>query len=118
MEKKYPFYIKSTVVLLGITLAVYALTALRDIVVPLAFALMLAILLNPIVNRLQRMKVSRGLAITISLIISVIVIGSIVFFLYSQVLNFGDELPGLKKTLHGTVWPTPTFGTKRYGHGR
>ena len=97
MENKYPFYIKSAFVLLGLTLTVYALAAMREILIPLAFALMLAILLNPMVNRLEKMKVNRVLAISISLFLAIAVIAGIVFFLYSQIINFADELPALKK---------------------
>jgi predicted PurR-regulated permease PerM len=50
MLKKYPFYFKSTVILFGLVLLVYALFALKDIFVPLVFALLLALLLNPLQN--------------------------------------------------------------------
>jgi len=96
-NRKYPFYIKSVFVLLGLTLLVFALSGLREIMVPLAFALMLAILLNPMVNRLENKKLNRVLAISISLFLAFAIIAGIVFFLYSQVLNFGDEWPALKK---------------------
>lgn len=97
MEKKYPFYVKSALVLLGLTLTVYAMATLREIMIPLAFALMLAILLNPMVSRLEKMKVNRVLAISISLFVAITIIAGIVFFLYSQIISFGDELPVLKK---------------------
>ena len=96
MLKKYPFYIKSTVVLFGLTLLVYALFTLQDILVPLAFALLLAILLNPLVNWLKRKGLKPGLAITIALVIAIIGISAIVYFLTTQLARFGEELPTLK----------------------
>ena len=95
-ERKYPFYLKSTVLLLGLTLFVFVLFSLREIMVPLAFSLLLAILLNPLVTRLERWKVPRVLAISISLFLAAIVILGIGYFLVSQLANFTDELPTLK----------------------
>jgi predicted PurR-regulated permease PerM len=51
MEKKYPFFLRSTVSLFGIMLFVFMLYILRGIMVPIAFSLMIAILLNPLVNK-------------------------------------------------------------------
>ena len=46
MLKEYPFYIKVPVILLGLVISVFILSVLRDILVPLAFAALIAILLN------------------------------------------------------------------------
>jgi predicted PurR-regulated permease PerM len=97
MLKKYPFYLKSTVILFGLILFVYALSNLRGILVPPAFALMLAILLNPLTNRLQQWKIPKIWAIIISLLLAVIIIAGIAYFLSSQIAGFSDQLPELKK---------------------
>ena len=44
--KQYPFYLKSTVILFGLMLLVFALFTLKGILAPIAFALIIAILLN------------------------------------------------------------------------
>ena len=97
MLKEYPFFVKNTIVLFGLTLLVYALYNMREIVVPLAFALLLAILLNPLTNWFKRKKVKHGVAIAFSLIIAIIIISSIIFFLSMQIARFAEELPTLKK---------------------
>lgn len=97
MLKKYPFYIKSTVVLFGLTLLVYALINLRDILVPISFALMLAILLNPVVNWLEQKKIPKIWSITIALVLSIMLIVGIAYFITSQMANFSDQLPVIKK---------------------
>lgn len=94
--KQHPFYFKATVVLFGIILLCYALFNLKGILAPIAFSLIIAILLNPLVNKLQRKGVKRILAITISIIISIIIIGGLLFFITTQIMNFGDNLPELK----------------------
>ena len=96
MLKKYPFYFKSTVVLFGLILLVYALGILKDIFVPLVFALLLALLLNPLQNWFQRKRIPHIWAIILCLLIAFAVIIAIIYFLSSQIMNFGDQLPLLK----------------------
>lgn len=95
-EKEYPFFIKSTVVLFGIILLTYALLNLRDILVPIAFSVIIAILLNPLVNKFKRHKVSHVFSIIIAMLIAIIVFAAILYFLSSQIVGFGDNLPLLK----------------------
>jgi len=97
MPKKYPFYLRSTVILFGLVLFSYALLNLKGILVPLAFALMLAILLNPLVNRLQKWKLRRTWAILLGLLLAIVVIGGIAYFLSTQIASFSDQLPMFKK---------------------
>lgn len=97
MMKKYPFYLKSTAILLGLVLFSYILYDLRDILVPLSFALFLAILLNPLVTLLERWKIPKTLSIIISLLAAILAILGIAYFLSMQVASFSDQLPILKK---------------------
>lgn len=96
MIKKYPFYIKSTIILLGLILLVYILFNLREILVPLSFALMLAILLNPVTVFLQKIKFPRMLAIAVALLIAIVIIAGVFYFLFSEISNLSTELPAFK----------------------
>ena len=98
--KQYPFYLKSTVILFGVVLFIYALSALQGILIPLAFAMILAILLNPVFVRFQRLKLPRIVAILLTLLFAFLVFGGIMYFLSSQVARFGDTLPLLKERFH------------------
>ena len=95
--KQYPFYLKATVILFGIILLVYVLFNLQDIMIPLAFAMIFAILLNPVYTWFQRHKVPKILSIVIPLLLSFIVFGAIMYFLSSQIARFSDTLPLLKQ---------------------
>ncbi len=97
MQRKYPFYLKATVILFGITLLVYALINLREILTPICFALLLAILLNRLVLIFERLKVSRIASILFSLLIAYGFILGMGYFLSSQISGFGEDLPLLKK---------------------
>ncbi len=113
--KQYPFYLKTTVILFGIILFVYILINLSDILIPFSFALIIAILLNPLVNRFRKMGLKNVLAITIAMLIALILVSSIVYFLYSQMLGFGESLPLLKQKFALLLsqlqsWVQHTFG--------
>ena len=97
MQHKYPFYLKSTIVLFGLILFVYTIFVLREILIPIAFSLMLAILLNPLSNWFSSKKVPKVISIFLSLFIAFIVIAAIAYFLSSQVASFSDQWPLLKK---------------------
>src|SRR5881398_1073830 len=72
MQRNYPFYLKSIIILFGLILFVYAISILREILIPISFSLMLAILLNPLTNWFSKKKVPRGLSIALSMFIAII----------------------------------------------
>jgi predicted PurR-regulated permease PerM len=113
--KDQPFYIQSTAVLFGLILLVYVLVQLADILVPLAFAAFLAILLNPLCNILQKRGVPRILSIAIALLVMIITVVTIFYFLSTQIIQFGDSLPMLKRKFADITeefknWVEGTFG--------
>jgi predicted PurR-regulated permease PerM len=115
--KDQPFYIQSTAVLFGLVLLVYVMIQLADILVPLAFAAFLAILLNPLVNRLQRYKVPKVLSIIIAMLVMIIGVATVFYFLSTQIVQFGDSLPMLQKKFESITvelknWIQTTFGVE------
>lgn len=97
MEKKYPFFFRSTVTLFGIILFVFVLHILRGIMVPLAFALMIAILLNPFVNILINKKVNKVVAISVSLVLVIVFVAAVMIFISSQIGKFTQNMPVLEQ---------------------
>jgi predicted PurR-regulated permease PerM len=96
MMKRYPFYMRSTVIMFGLVLLVYILFNLREILVPLAFALLLAILLNPLVLIFEKWGLSKIFAIAIAIILSMVVIAGLAYFLVVEVRGFSSDLPAFK----------------------
>ena len=94
--KQYPFYIKSTVIIFGIVLISYSLMSLKGIFVPIAFAVVISILLNSLVNKLRRRGVKRILAIVIALFIGIVTVSGLLYFISTQLMHFSDNLPALK----------------------
>jgi predicted PurR-regulated permease PerM len=97
MEKKYPFYFRSTVTLFGMVVFVYVLYILQSILIPLAFALMIAILLNPFVNKLQQKKIPKVPAIIIALLLTILFVAGVMVFISSQIMKFSDNMTILEQ---------------------
>ncbi|HEY1005959.1 MAG TPA: AI-2E family transporter [Sphingobacteriaceae bacterium] len=116
MERNdHPFYLKTTIVLFGLVLFVYTITSLQDILIPIVFAGVIGILLNPLVNRLQANRVPKLLSILLGMLIGFLVIAGVLYFLSSQIIRFGETLPLLQakftELLHDLqVWVTSSFG--------
>jgi len=114
MKREFPFYIKAPAILLGILITVFILSVLRDILVPLAFAALIAILLNPLSVRLEK-RVHKIVAITISMLIAVLAIAGIAYFLSSQIAHFFDNVDAMKQKFYELLtiiqkWLEQTFG--------
>lgn len=97
MIKKYPFYVKVTVIMFGLVLLVYILLNLREILVPLAFALVLAVLLNPLVIFLEKIRCPRVLAIAVSIIITMTFITALTYFLVMEIKDISSDWPLFKQ---------------------
>jgi predicted PurR-regulated permease PerM len=92
-----PFYIKASQVLLGIVAFFFIMDVGAEIIVPLIFATIIAILLNPLVTWLHGKKMHRIIAIIISLLVAIILLGGLVYFIVWQTSRFGESLPLLKQ---------------------
>lgn len=113
--KELPLYAKVTIILFGLVLVVYILRGLGDILTPLAFAAIIAILLNPLVNKLGTYKLGKIPSILIAMLAAVLVVTGVFYFLSSQILGFGENLPALKEkfsSLLGSlqIWLQQKFG--------
>jgi len=109
-----PTYSKIAQIILGILSLGFLLYIGKEILVPLLFATILAILLNPVVNFLTAKKLNRIIAIVLSLIITMLVVVGLLYFLGSQMALLSDSFPLFKQKFillfHNTTqWISATF---------
>lgn len=71
----------------------------RDILVPLAFATLLAVLLNPIFRFLEKLKIPKLIAITLTVLLAIAIVVGLAFFITFQMGQFTEALPQLKVKL-------------------
>ncbi|MBC8044264.1 MAG: AI-2E family transporter [Rhizobacter sp.] len=111
-----PFYIRATVMLLGLALLLAFLYIGREILIPIAFAILLSVLLYPVHRFLEnRLRFPRLLAITITLVITTLFLTLIIFFIGFQLSNFIDDLPRIRTSVVAAyrvfqTWITSAFG--------
>ena len=94
-----PTYAKVSLNLLSIALIATGLYLGKGIILPFCFSILLAMLLHPFVKLLVSKKLNRVVSILFAIILALLVIGTVVYFLSTQVGNFLDDIPALKEKL-------------------
>jgi len=103
ISNRFNFYIQFSQLLIGILALGYILYLGQDIILPIVFALILAILVNPIVNRFEANHLSRVVAIILVVLLTFIVVITIVYFISSQLGVVGDALPQLESKFNQII---------------
>jgi len=96
---KIPFYAKSALIFVSVFAFVYVMYIGQDIIIPIVYATIFAILLNPIVNFLLRKRVSKIMAISIVLFLAVILVLILFYLFFSQLSMFSRSFPEFKVKL-------------------
>ncbi|NGP76172.1 AI-2E family transporter [Balneolaceae bacterium YR4-1] len=97
--KKYPFWLKFTIILLGLILFYIVLVYGKFILMPIAMSALLAMLLEPLSGVLEKLKIGRMAAILLSLLLVIIVTIGIFSLLSIQFVQFADRLPEANEKL-------------------
>lgn len=116
---RLPAYLAFSQVTIGILAFFYLVYIGADILIPLVFALIIAILLNPMVNWMTRVGMNRVLSIFLSITLMIVVLAAIIFFIGSQMTLFSDALPQLKAKFNnllseGMNWASNTFRVNKW----
>ncbi|RYY56120.1 MAG: AI-2E family transporter [Chitinophagaceae bacterium] len=98
-----PYYVKFALNLLSVFLLGYLLFIGSDILLPLFFAIILAMLLLPLSNRLVKWHVPEVLAMLLSVLIALLFIAGLIYFLSSQIASFSDDWPSIKQHLNDHI---------------
>ena len=96
-DLKFPFYAKASLVIIGLFVFIAMLYIGQSILVPLIYAMLIAIVLHPLVNFLTKRKVNNVIAITITLLLVIAFVTLAVMLLSSKILQFSDAFPQLVK---------------------
>jgi predicted PurR-regulated permease PerM len=88
-----PFYAKAGIFFVGLSALLTILYVAQGIIVPLIFAFVIAILLNPVVSLFIRIKINRVIAIIITLLLTVLIIVAFCILIYTQAKSFSDSWP-------------------------
>lgn len=92
---KIPFYAKTTILFVGLFALIAMLYIAQSILIPLIFAIIIAIVLHPVVHFLVRLHINRIIAISISLLITILLIAGVGILLFTQASQLSESWPVL-----------------------
>lgn len=113
-EKTYPVYIKIPAILVGLIAAVYILFVLGDILVPVAFAVLIAILLNPLYTKFEAIM-PKVPAILLTLLVATLVVAGLFYFLSTQISVFLESLPLIKQKMSLLLVQLQSWAKDKFG---
>lgn len=99
MEYKLPFVAKLALALISVTILVYWLVVLQDVLVPVLIAMILSMSIFPVANWLEIKGLGRVWAVTLTLILFTAVAIGIIWLASTQIANFGEMIPQLEKRI-------------------
>lgn len=116
---KTPFVIIAAQGVVGLFIFFYILYIGSGIILPVLYAAIIAVLLNPLVNRLTRYRINRILAIFMAVILLLLIFGGLVYFVVDQSMRFTDSLPVLQQKINILVeqfaqWVSRTFNVSAH----
>lgn len=91
-----------TTVVLGV-IVVTALYFGREVLVPIALAVLMSFVLAPLVRVLQGLYVPRVLAVMVSVLVAFVAVFSLGALMVSQVNQLASDLPGYQSTLREKI---------------
>ncbi len=111
---KPPFYAKISLIFIGLISFIAALYFAQQIIVPVIYATIIAIVLSPLVVFFERKKMDRVLAITTSLLIFLLTTSLLIVVICSQFSMFTDTFPTLLIKFYDTlnrlgIWASEHF---------
>ena len=118
MVKTWPLYAKITILILLVYLVLYGLYIGQDILAPLGFAFLFAVLLRPLEKKFIKWHVPKILAIILTLVIAILFVAGLVTFLSKQIASFVKDIPAIKHNLNDLWsqfqnWLSTTFNLSR-----
>jgi predicted PurR-regulated permease PerM len=101
MDKSFvlPSGLRFLIIMVNLIIVFSVLHYLSHIFIPIAFAIVISILLYPVCKRLESYNISRLFAIIITLIVIFFLASSILILLSSQIVSLSSDLPSLTDKL-------------------
>lgn len=95
----YPFWMKATVTLAGLSLLFVIMSYGKFILMPLAFAAFLSMLLSPVVNKMEEWKLGRAFSIIIAMVLILVLLAGVISLISAQFVQFAERVPEVTERL-------------------
>lgn len=113
-EVQLPSSVRTASVLISLVITIYALYVLQDLLVPLIFSILLAVVLYPLCRRLENWRVPRVLAITVCLVIALGTLYGLFYLISLQIGNFTQEAPRLVEKGNDILDKIQTYADRHF----
>ncbi|MEZ0541802.1 AI-2E family transporter [Fibrella arboris] len=113
-EVQQSFPVRLAATLTSMLIIVYALYELKELLIPLVFAILFSVLLFPLCSRLERWKIPRIPAVLICLILMLAVIVGLLYAVTTQISNFAEILPQLIKKANVLINNVQLFADEHF----
>ena len=87
----------------------------RAVLIPLAFAITLALILTPAVAWLQRIRLGRAPAVALVMVVTIAAAGGIGLVIFNQLVGVANELPKYQQNIHNKLKAMRTPGKGAFG---
>ncbi|EMR01314.1 AI-2E family transporter [Cesiribacter andamanensis] len=109
-----PAYFKYFIILASLVLTTYVLIVGKPIISPLITAFIIALLLRPLSNFLERGRINRGISAVLSILLVLLVLTGLFYFFSSQVGSITSDLQSIGERFNelldrANTWMEDTF---------
>lgn len=87
----------------------------KTLFIPLSFSLLISFILYPVCKWMENKGINQSVAIFVSLFAVIILVGAIVYLLFSQIVEFSNEWQPFKAKLFETINQLSAFLADRFG---
>lgn len=99
MTNQLPYYARLCIKLLLLFIIGWIAYLGKSIIVPIYFSILLAILLLPLANAIERLKIPQAMADLTAVLLAVFVIVLLIYFLSTQISSFVSDMPSIRRHL-------------------
>jgi len=99
MIRSWPLYAKLAMLMVLLFLLFYAIFLGQQLLLPIGFSFLFAVLLRPLEVAILRLHIPRVIAILLVILIALLVVAGIIVFISSQVASLMSDIPQVKKNL-------------------
>ena len=99
MIRTWPLYAKLAMLMVFLFLLLYVIYLGQQILLPIGFSFLFAVLLRPLEAAILRLRVPRVIAILLVILIAILVVAGVIIFISSQIASFMSDIPAVKRNL-------------------
>ncbi|HEX6192052.1 MAG TPA: AI-2E family transporter [Chitinophagaceae bacterium] len=102
-QARFPYILRVASIFIVLVLSVMTLYYLKVVLVPILFSILFAVMLFPFSLRLERIGFAKGLAAFITVFVTTLLLGFLVYLIFTQLSTFFSQVPQLSEKMNKIV---------------